>query len=164
MTKYHDTSYRYILAFGSNKGNRKKHCFRALESLTQYASILRQSAWLITKPLRSKDYDTCDHEDYLNFIVEIKTNLRPVALYKQIQKTEDLIGHSRKRRWLPRELDIDILFFSKDDHIDFNDCTMLIFKESGLKIPHQSFFERDFLVNLVKSNFKIDLDRISNPS
>ena len=152
-------TYRYLLSFGSNKGNRQQHCVNGLTLLQQKVNILKQSSWIISKPLTSLDYDTSDHEDYLNFIIDICTTLLPLQLYSFIKLVEDKIGHSRERKWLPRELDIDILFWADNSHVSLNDCRFMSFHESTLSIPHASFWERDFLVELAQDELKLRLPK-----
>ena len=151
--------YRYLLSFGSNKGHRRRHCMKGLNLLQKKVTLLQQSSWIISKPLTSKHYDTSDHEDYLNFIVDISTELLPLKLYHLITVIENNVGHSRKRKWLPRELDIDILFWAKNNHVSLNACQFLTFNQSTLCIPHRLFWERDFLVKLAQDELQLRLPK-----
>lgn len=149
--------YRYILAFGSNLGDRNLHAQKSLALLSPWVEILRQSPWLCTKPLSNKLYDTQDHEDYLNFVVEALSPLDPYQLYGEISKIEDRIGHDRSAKWLPRQIDIDILCYARhQEGKEFLACerlTLAAHELSNLTIPHPCLDSRDFLQVLGKGWF-----------
>jgi 2-amino-4-hydroxy-6-hydroxymethyldihydropteridine diphosphokinase len=148
--------YRYILAFGSNLGDRHAHCQRGLHKLTKFVEILQESRWLNTKPLRSALHDTSDHEEYVNFVVEAVSPLSPLQLFQEIQSIEDAIGHDRSRRWLPRALDIDILFCAvHEEEKSFSECQSVRVDNTILHVPHPAFGEREFLQNLVYEDLGI---------
>ena len=48
---------------------------------------------------------------------------------------ERRIGRTKRDRWAPREIDIDLLFFGE-----------LIITEDELSIPHKDFANRDFVL------------------
>lgn len=152
--------YRYLLSFGSNLGNRHENCQYGLDLLSHHLQNIKCSQWITTAPLTSSKYDTTDHQDYLNFVLDASSDLTPRELYAQIVLIEDRIGHSRAKKWLPRQIDIDILFFAKNDHKEFAFCSPLTFscKESGLKVPHQGFWQRDFLQQLLQQDLAIPLE------
>src|SRR3989338_4887692 len=105
--------YRYILAFGSNLGNRELNCKRGEEHLSQFGHLLRSSEHLYTEPLQSEVFEVEANQDpFLNYIVEWESSLAPKELYEQIVVIEDRIGHDRTRKWAPRHLDIDLLCVS----------------------------------------------------
>jgi 2-amino-4-hydroxy-6-hydroxymethyldihydropteridine diphosphokinase len=148
--------YRYILAFGSNLGDRAHNCRQGIIQLGAYVRFLRFSPETITPPLRSPLYDTQDHEDYLNFIAETSSALAPAALYQCISEIEDRIGHPRADKWQPRKIDVDILLWARDEHQDFSCCTRLHYRDDGgLCIPHPSLIQRGFLLTALRDDFKI---------
>lgn len=142
-------SYRYILAFGSNSGDRTKNCFQGESLLEANIDIVYRSKRLITKPLTSDVYSSGDHEPYLNYIVEGRSALSPLPLYRKIVGVEDRIGHDRTRRWAPRCLDIDIILAARDDAEKFQNCTPHRMSNSTLSIPHPGLPYRPFLRDLL---------------
>ncbi len=144
MADHHVSMYTYILAFGSNLGNRELSCHRGENHLLRLGEILRRSKLLYTKPLKSEIFQIDENqEDFLNYVIEFQSTLNPQTLYKEIRIIEDLVGHNRLRKWAPRHLDIDILFVSKNGlELSLND-------EEGLCIPHPEFAKRFFLQDLV---------------
>lgn len=141
-----------MLAFGSNLGDRPHNCQRGIALLAPSLSFLGFSPWLTTEPLQAPGYDTSAHEPYLNFVADIATHLTPSSLYQEIVRIEDLIGHQRSRKWLPRHLDIDILLWAHNHHTRFADCPPLRFNaHESLVIPHAQLGERQFLLQALKS-------------
>ncbi|MFK7826984.1 MAG: 2-amino-4-hydroxy-6-hydroxymethyldihydropteridine diphosphokinase [Oligoflexales bacterium] len=159
MVLVKQANHRYLLSFGSNLGNRQENCQFGLELLSQHVRNIRCSRWISTEPLTSPEYDTTDHQDYLNFVLEVSSCLSPAQLYRMIVSIEDKIGHSRADKWLPRQLDIDILFWANNDHRDFVSCSPLSYSniDDDLLIPHQGFWSRDFLLNLIEKDLCIPL-------
>ena len=155
-------AHRYLLSFGSNLGNRQQNCEQGLQLLSQYVQDQRCSRWISTAPLTSSEYDTTDHQYYLNFVVVGSSSLNPPDLYDVIAAIEDRVGHSRVEKWLPRNLDIDILFYAKDDHQDFIACSPLKYysKYNSLEVPHQGFWQRGFLQELVEQDLGIPLPKL----
>jgi len=84
--------------------------------------------------------------DYINCLLLVKGDLLPPSsikqarlLLKEFQNLEKEFGRSkssRKQRWLPRPLDIDILWW--DD---------LYINDDDLKIPHPRFKNRNFVIS-----------------
>jgi 2-amino-4-hydroxy-6-hydroxymethyldihydropteridine diphosphokinase len=147
--------YRLILAFGSNSGNREINFKNALVELEHYAVILSNSSWKETAPLKSSIYDTSTHEYYINFVAEILTYIDPISFYKNvIVKIENKIGHSRERKWMPRALDIDIVFAAKNDNILFKDCTPIELIEGDFYIPHLEYNNRVFWKMMIEEEMK----------
>lgn len=155
-------SYRYLLAFGSNLGAVEKNCHDGLQALSQFVKINKCSKWIETEPLPSTIYDIGDHGSYLNFVVDIATSREPKKLYNCIVEIEDAIGHCRERRWAPRRMDIDILFWADNVHSDFSLCTPKLFKEQDddLEVPHREVWARDFLIDLIVKDFTIAYSRL----
>ena len=67
--------------------------------------------------------------------MEIDTLLEPEELLDAIHDMEDAAGRTRVRRWGPRTLDIDIIFYDK-----------LIYESENMAIPHVDMQNRDFVL------------------
>lgn len=148
--------YRYILAFGSNRGDRANNCQRGIALLSEHCRFRRFSPGTRTAPLSSPHHNTAGHDEYLNFIGEAESALEPASLYRFIAGIEDAIGHDRYERWLPRHLDVDILLWAYNDHELFSHCTPRRYEdEQGLSIPHYGLWQRDFLVQALQEDFGI---------
>lgn len=149
--------YFYLLAFGSNLGERHAHLERGVVSLASHGKFVRQTAWSETPPLPSNEFDTSDHQSYVNFVAEYSTELSPLELYALITKVEDVVGHNRERKWAPRELDIDILFASVSRAAFANGAPLRLQRVEGLVVPHPGFWRRSFLTEMVIDELKIEL-------
>ncbi|WP_029552379.1 2-amino-4-hydroxy-6-hydroxymethyldihydropteridine diphosphokinase [Thermocrinis jamiesonii] len=119
-----------FLGLGSNVGDRLNYILKALDHIENYGKILKCSTVYESQPWGVKDQPS-----FLNSVVMVETNLRPVELLHRVKKSEILLGRKDRGRWGPREIDIDILLY--EDHI-----IMLSF----LKIPHPHLLERDFVL------------------
>ena len=143
--------YRYILSLGSNLGDRKENCKQGLEGLSFFGKIILSSSLIETPPLKSEIYPNLKEDNYLNQVCDLASSYQPYELYKKIVSLEDRIGHSRERKWLPRELDVDILLWAQNDDPFFSKCSLLSYKKNSLIITHCGLLERDFLLTLCEN-------------
>ncbi len=152
--------YLYILAFGSNLGNRERNCELGELGLLNYGVILRRSRLLYTEPLQRKGDPSAQNQAiFLNYIVEFRTSLSAAELYQRIARIEDAIGHDRDRKWAPRYLDIDILLVARDTAKPFKEALLYVKEEEGgLCIPHPEIKNRAFLVDLLTEDFSFSKD------
>ncbi len=72
---------------------------------------------------------------FLNICVVGKTGLSPEDLLLKLKSVEKRLGRSGGKKWGPREIDIDIIFYGS--HVVGAD---------GLKIPHPQMSERAFVL------------------
>ena len=148
------TCFRYMLAFGSNLGQRHRNCALGLRQLVDAGiGVVAQSQDLITEPLPSTEHRTDDHLPFVNRLVDCSTTWDPRRLYQRIEHIENALGHDRVRQWAPRHLDIDILLWATDDHAAFDLCRPLKASppSDGLTIPHQGTFVRPFIRSLAEN-------------
>ncbi|MFK7871721.1 MAG: 2-amino-4-hydroxy-6-hydroxymethyldihydropteridine diphosphokinase [Oligoflexales bacterium] len=140
--------YRYLLAYGSNCGHREYILEKAICDMNAVRECVKRSRWLVTAPMPvPNEYQNLDfqekHEDYLNFMEDVRSAYQPEDLYRYIVKLENQAGHRRDRRWSPRELDIDLVLWAEDDADSFQDCRSLTM-DASLQIPHKGWPQRDF--------------------
>ncbi|MCA2960989.1 MAG: 2-amino-4-hydroxy-6-hydroxymethyldihydropteridine diphosphokinase [Silvanigrellales bacterium] len=103
------SGFRFLLAFGSNLGDRHRNLDEAVQRLSDFVVFVAHSRRLETEPLPSDTHDVSDHGPFLNMVSDVFTLLAPQALYERIREVEDALGHSREVRWRPRVIDVDIL-------------------------------------------------------
>jgi len=154
----------YLIAFGGNVGDRVQCAHGSLSRLSEFGTVGRQSAWKYTEPLRSDSYETSDHGEYLNFVFEFMTSLRPLELYNAICMIEDEFGHDRIHRWRPRAVDLDILLMCSfsENSSGFQIQRMKKFSEPknfGLCIPHPALWQREFLLQMIRDDLQIKIDK-----
>jgi 2-amino-4-hydroxy-6-hydroxymethyldihydropteridine diphosphokinase len=157
--------YFYVLAFGSNLGDRAANVARGREMLMSFGTIANQSQLEETIPLSSSEFDTSDHGAYINGVMEFVSELDPRSLYAEIRVIEDRVGHRRDRRWAPRELDVDVIFCARGIETSENFATGIPLRyvgADGFVVPHRSFLERKFLEKLMVSDLGISTQVIAD--
>ena len=125
-----------FLGLGSNIGDREKNLTQAIEEIKQLSEtrVQKTSNFLNTKAVTLTSED--QQADYLNGVLEITTSLTPAVLLQYLKNIEAEMGRDMNaRRWGPRLIDIDILFY--------ND---LIFSNEMLTIPHPHAHTRPFVL------------------
>lgn len=118
-----------FLLLGGNVGNPKKTFGKSLELLEEkeiavikLSSCYKTAAWGMQ-----------DQPDFLNQVVQIKTDLSPKQLLIKILSVEQELGRERKEKWGPRPIDIDILYYDQK-----------VVKSEKLIIPHPEIENRRF--------------------
>ncbi|KXK40994.1 MAG: 7, 8-Dihydro-6-hydroxymethylpterin-pyrophosphokinase [Chlorobi bacterium OLB5] len=121
-----------VLGFGSNCGKRKNNLKKALKicSLSRSLDLLKVSSLYETDPWGYKDQNK-----FLNCIAVFLCRSKPLDLLKFLKDTEKRLGRKQRGLWQPREIDIDILFYSNR-----------IFNKKNLKIPHPRLHLRNFVL------------------
>ena len=108
------------LELGTNLGEREAYLARALELLSASEGIRLGGA---SRVYASKAWGVTDQPDFLNVCVKIETDLAPHALLAVCKGIEESLGRQARRRWGPREIDIDILLMAGVD-METDDLTI----------------------------------------
>ena len=119
-----------FLGLGSNMGDRQANLAEAVGILSEKMRLLRQSSLYETAA-----WGYTEQADFLNQVLQLETDLKPLPLLNFLKKTEVEIGRVENFRYGPRLIDIDILFY--------ND---LIRNTKKLQIPHPRIAERAFVL------------------
>ena len=121
-----------FLLLGGNLGDREAN-FKKVRDIIYYdiGKIKRKSSLYETEPWGFK------HEmNFLNQLIQIETPFRPEEILAKIEKIEKCFKkNSEKGKYLPREMDIDILFYDNE-----------IIKKPGIEIPHPRLHLRKFVL------------------
>jgi len=122
------------IALGANLGDRIQNLRFALQRLQKAPglSVLRCS------PIYEAEAHTLgsrEQPDYLNAVVEICTALAPMGVLNLCLEIEKAAGRTRRSRWAPRTLDMDLLTLGT------NTC-----REPGLELPHPRLALRRFVL------------------
>ena len=122
---------RVVLGLGSNVGTRSRNLSAARRRLREKGvRILRQS-----RVIESEPWGVTDQPRFLNQVVEADWGGSPRQLLKAAKAVEREGGRVKTKRWGPRIVDVDILFFG-DHKVD----------EADLVIPHPRIKERPFVL------------------
>ena len=122
--------HEIYLGIGSNIGDRRSHCERALECLAESMTVLQVSSFYETEPVGHLDQSW-----FLNYAIEVDTDENPTTLMTTLLNLEHDMGRHRKTPGGPRTIDIDILFYASK-----------IVKEKNLQIPHPRLHHRRFVL------------------
>ena len=120
------------LGIGSNKNHPYFRINTVLKQINRIKStnIVKKSSLYVTKPLGPQA-----QPNFINCVIEIRTNLEPLALLYELQNLERLHNRKKTKRWGPRSMDIDILIYNN-----------LIMNTDKLIIPHPGLEYRDFVL------------------
>ena len=123
------------LAIGSNLGDKKKNIEKAKKLLSyNKVYIMDTSSYYETPSWPNRNFPK-----FLNIVIEIKTDLSLVDLFKLIKKIENNLGRKNDLRNFPRKCDIDIIdfkgLFLKKAYLDHK-----------IETPHPRMHTRNFVI------------------
>lgn len=119
------------IGIGSNLGDRKANCIKAVKEIADRGVIVRkQSSLYETEPWGVKDQPR-----FINMVAEIETDIGPEELLRLLKSVEKDLGRQNTSRWGSRVIDLDILLY--DD---------LVLAKAELQIPHPLMHQRDFVL------------------
>lgn len=118
-----------FLLLGSNQGDTLHNLAEAARRIGEEAgtivarsSIYRTAAWGVP-----------DQPDFHNQVLEIRSKYAPALLLEKLLAIEEEMGRVRGKKWGPRVIDIDILFFGRQ-----------VVNTDTLRIPHPGIPGRRF--------------------
>lgn len=124
-------SVTVYIGIGSNLGNREENCLKAIRLMEEQGiKVLKRSSLYETEPWGVKDQPM-----FINMVIEAETELTPQELLRVLKSIESAMGRVETKRWGPRLIDLDILFY--DD---------MILDTPELRIPHPYIHERPFVL------------------
>jgi 2-amino-4-hydroxy-6-hydroxymethyldihydropteridine diphosphokinase len=124
--------FDYIIALGSNLGDKTSNIDRAIELLTKPGDIrlVARSRNFATDPWGKLDQDW-----FVNACVAVKTKLAPRDLLRRCKDIERGMGRVATEKWGPRIIDLDLLIY-RDSVLD----------EPDLVLPHPHIADRAFVL------------------
>ena len=118
------------LGIGSNLGNKKSNIEKAKFKLFQSnIKILKSSSYY-----ESLSWPNPNNPKFLNIVLKISTNLKPLDLLKLCKEIEIFLGRKKSFKNSPRICDIDVL--------DYGKKTIL----NGIILPHPRMHSRNFVL------------------
>lgn len=121
------------IGLGSNVGDRENNLNKSISLITQDSNIvlLNKSNIYESKPMYN-----LNQADFLNMVIEIRSDLDVISFFNYIQNIEKQMGRPLYRsKNSPRVIDLDILIF-KNEIVDNNILT----------IPHIDLKNRAFVI------------------
>lgn len=120
-----------VVSTGSNLGNRQEHLSLAKTNLCRSYSLEEES-----RIYESPAVDYLNQPDFLNQILVFKLpDENPQSVISNILTIEKELGRVRNIDKGPRTVDIDILFWGREE-----------ISIEGLQVPHPRLFQRSFIV------------------
>ena len=133
------------IGLGSNLGDSKVILTEAVHKLASLGDVK------ISKLYQSPPMGPQDQPNYLNAVVQLSTNLAPLALLDELQRFEQESGRVRLRHWGERTLDLDLLIYAQEK-----------IQHERLVVPHVGVMERDFvLIPLLDLDPNLHIDGIA---
>ena len=127
---YENQVNKVFLAIGSNLGDRFRNIELAKIMLSDNRiKILKSSSFYETL-----SWPNIKNPKFLNVVLEIETNLRPLSLLDLCKKIEKSLGRKKSKKNSPRVCDIDILDYSKRN------------ENNGINLPHPRLHQRNFVL------------------
>ncbi len=124
--------HRVFLSIGSNMGDKREYLETAIDKIKKNP-LMKQV--IVSDLIETEPYGFVEQDSFLNGAVGLYTLMSPQELLTYIHRLEAEAERVRTRRWGPRTLDLDILFY--DD---------LILETEDLIIPHVDMENRDFVL------------------
>jgi 2-amino-4-hydroxy-6-hydroxymethyldihydropteridine diphosphokinase len=118
------------LGLGSNVGP-DRHIPAALRLLGTLGCLEAVSGLYRTSPV-----GLTGQPDFHNLALRLRTDLSPLFLLERCQRVERQLGRVPRRRWGPREIDVDLLLCRPAVVVD----------HPRLKLPHPRLLERAFVL------------------
>lgn len=128
---------RVFIALGSNIEPRKDFMDKAIAAIQTFGELVNASSIIETEPFGFES-----ETNFLNAVIEIKTDLSPRSLLLKLQEIEKKLvrkSKSQNKNYSSRTIDLDILYFGKQ-----------ILVSPELTIPHPEIFNRDFVLTPLK--------------
>jgi 2-amino-4-hydroxy-6-hydroxymethyldihydropteridine diphosphokinase len=125
-----DSLHDVYLGLGANLGDRAATLRAARAQLPPTVDVLRCSQLYETPP-----WGDLAQPSFLNAVCHGRTALAPEKLLHSLKQLERDLGRVASRRWGPRAIDLDILFY--DD---------LTLSTPSLTIPHALLHQRAFVL------------------
>ncbi len=120
-----------FLLTGSNLGDLEANLAIASTLIAQHCGAIVQGSSLYQTAAWGKQ----DQNDFLNQVLQIKTNHTAESLLAQVLAIEQTMGRVRKEKWGERLIDIDILYVNQS-----------IINTPQLQVPHPGIASRRFVL------------------
>lgn len=125
-------TYRALIGIGSNIGLAAENCEKAIALINKSESVnvTAQSSLYESEPVGKPNQAW-----FVNAAIEVYTTLGPEELLQLLLNIEQQFGRTRKEKWGPRIIDLDIL-----------DYEGIIMDSKILTLPHPEMTQRRFVL------------------
>lgn len=120
-----------FLSLGGNIGDVQKQLELTRVYISQRIGRIEKES----KIYKTEAWGNTEQPNFYNQCVEVETGLSPLDVLNTCQQIERDLGRIRKKKWGPRPIDIDVLYYD-DEIID----------EKDLHVPHPYLQDRNFVL------------------
>ena len=120
------------IGIGSNLGDKVRNCREAIERIGAAGEnkLVGRSSLYRTEPWGNEKQDW-----FVNAVISIRTSFDPDGLLQHLKNVEEQLEKKKEKRWGPRSIDLDILFFNDE-----------IRETESLTVPHPFLHLRRFVL------------------
>lgn len=123
--------HQICLHLGSNMGDRSQNLAKAIVEINKKVGTVNKQSSIY----QTEAWGETDQPDFLNQTILATTNLPPKTVLTTILRIEETMGRIREKKWGPRLIDIDLLFYGN-----------LILETERLTLPHPQIPFRNFVL------------------
>jgi 2-amino-4-hydroxy-6-hydroxymethyldihydropteridine diphosphokinase len=125
-------SRKIYVGLGSNLGEREHTIRMAVQQMSEIplTQVVRVSSLYDTEPVGD-----LEQPNFLNAVALLGSDLPPRQLLWHLLLIEKRLGRVRARRWGPRPIDLDLLFYGAQ-----------VVEEDDLVVPHPELIHRAFVL------------------
>lgn len=125
------TLERVFVGLGANLGDAQGTVLKAIQDLSQLPGTVgvARSALYRSSPVQAQG------PDFINAVAELRTDLSPLQLLRQLQALEAAHGRQRPFHHAPRTLDLDLLLMGGQQ-----------VASTDLTLPHPRLHQRAFVL------------------
>ncbi len=120
------------IGVGSNTGERAETIKRSINLMEALPEVEVKK---VSKLIKTEPEGGPPQRKYLNGAVQIETSLDAHELLRYLHAIEEKLGRTRKIRFGPRTIDLDILLYGE-----------MIIDDKDLEIPHPRMHKRRFVL------------------
>lgn len=122
---------KLVLSIGSNLGNRYAYIQQAILAIHEaFDTVSAVAQYYETPP-----WGDTNQSRFINTALLLETDLKPSDCILLLQGIESALGRTRTRKWGPRAIDIDLIFYG-DEQIN----------NENLIVPHPHMQHRAFVL------------------
>ena len=100
---------KYYIALGSNLETKNMTRLEIINKALEYLPIFNISLGKISSFWESKSYPNINQPNFINAVLEVKSELNPFQTLHSLKKIESYLGRKINRRWGNRVIDLDLL-------------------------------------------------------
>jgi 2-amino-4-hydroxy-6-hydroxymethyldihydropteridine diphosphokinase len=120
-----------VLSLGSNLGNRYAYILQAIAAINESFQTISEVAPFYETP----PWGDINQSKFINTVLKLDTDTSPEECLLITQRIENTIGRTKTRKWGPRCIDLDLLFYGN-----------AVLEVDTLSIPHPRLHERAFVL------------------